>query len=501
MPVTGRNAPCPCGSGKKYKKCCLPGQVTDQSAPTPLGAATRSAADEELRQYLTEFAARLPHRERDRAMALYAEAHPSSAGAAGDARADVAGFMDWFVNDYRLRTSGQTIVEEVLALRPHSLTPGTRALLASWREAPVNLYEVVSVEPGTAITLGALLGPGLYRVRDVRGSRVLARWDVVATRLIPIDGAMRIAATVRVFLPEEKPWLLEAVERRFDAWRQAHPSANLEQFLKADGLLFGRLAEESAERRRERAENLKVVSGEGHAVVTTKARYRITDAAGVLAALQSVEDFAQCEQGPGERAKFVWLKLGESARLAVASHEVPEGAVQFQGSFCATPDAEPVPTLGDVRIRSRRLYLQCLSRERLGWGKARLAGLLGNAVRLEGEQFEAIDTKAAAGRRSGGSGSEAGQDAGLDREADGETLRSIASRHLRDHYARWIDQPLPVLGGHSPRQAARGAEQRNALETLLRQIENGEDRRRVAGAAFCNVSWMRAELGIDSSES
>ncbi len=25
---TGRNEPCPCGSGKKYKKCCLPGQYT-----------------------------------------------------------------------------------------------------------------------------------------------------------------------------------------------------------------------------------------------------------------------------------------------------------------------------------------------------------------------------------------------------------------------------------------------------------------------------------------
>ena len=22
IPKTGRNAPCPCGSGKKYKKCC-----------------------------------------------------------------------------------------------------------------------------------------------------------------------------------------------------------------------------------------------------------------------------------------------------------------------------------------------------------------------------------------------------------------------------------------------------------------------------------------------
>jgi SEC-C motif len=27
MANIGRNAPCPCGSGKKYKKCCLPGAL------------------------------------------------------------------------------------------------------------------------------------------------------------------------------------------------------------------------------------------------------------------------------------------------------------------------------------------------------------------------------------------------------------------------------------------------------------------------------------------
>ncbi|MDP6121128.1 MAG: SEC-C metal-binding domain-containing protein, partial [Rhodospirillales bacterium] len=30
---TGRNAPCPCGSGKKYKKCCL-GKLSFDSAGT-----------------------------------------------------------------------------------------------------------------------------------------------------------------------------------------------------------------------------------------------------------------------------------------------------------------------------------------------------------------------------------------------------------------------------------------------------------------------------------
>ena len=31
MAKIGRNAPCPCGSGKKYKKCCLPLQDRSSS--------------------------------------------------------------------------------------------------------------------------------------------------------------------------------------------------------------------------------------------------------------------------------------------------------------------------------------------------------------------------------------------------------------------------------------------------------------------------------------
>ena len=30
-PAVGRNAPCPCGSGRKYKKCCLPAAAGTRS--------------------------------------------------------------------------------------------------------------------------------------------------------------------------------------------------------------------------------------------------------------------------------------------------------------------------------------------------------------------------------------------------------------------------------------------------------------------------------------
>jgi hypothetical protein len=35
MSGPGRNAPCPCGSGLKYKKCCLPKDEAARAAPAP----------------------------------------------------------------------------------------------------------------------------------------------------------------------------------------------------------------------------------------------------------------------------------------------------------------------------------------------------------------------------------------------------------------------------------------------------------------------------------
>jgi hypothetical protein len=65
---------------------------------------------------------------------------------------------------------------------------------------------------------------------------------------------------------------------------------------------------------------------------------------------------------------------------------------------------------------------------------------------------------------------------------------------MSDHYRRWIDLPLPGLGGLFPREAARVPEKADAVEALLRQMENLEDSRRRDGAAFCDISWIRREL-------
>jgi Protein of unknown function (DUF2384) len=62
-----------------------------------------------------------------------------------------------------------------------------------------------------------------------------------------------------------------------------------------------------------------------------------------------------------------------------------------------------------------------------------------------------------------------------------------------DHWRRWLDQPIPALGGASPRQAARSPDQRAALELLLKEAEHMESRQ--DGTGF-DLSSVRRELGL-----
>ncbi len=49
LPLVGRNDPCPCGSGKKYKKCCLPKHQAEQQAEQAAAQASAAQAEAEAK--------------------------------------------------------------------------------------------------------------------------------------------------------------------------------------------------------------------------------------------------------------------------------------------------------------------------------------------------------------------------------------------------------------------------------------------------------------------
>jgi hypothetical protein len=69
-----------------------------------------------------------------------------------------------------------------------------------------------------------------------------------------------------------------------------------------------------------------------------------------------------------------------------------------------------------------------------------------------------------------------------------EIERDLILKLKQEHYARWLDDPLPALAGRTPREAIRTAAGREQVEDLLRGIENSRERGRKQGEAAYDFS-------------
>jgi hypothetical protein len=73
----------------------------------------------------------------------------------------------------------------------------------------------------------------------------------------------------------------------------------------------------------------------------------------------------------------------------------------------------------------------------------------------------------------------------------------LLSGFMTEWMHRWLDEPLPALGGESPREAA-GGERRDEVVKLLRGIENRAERAGRQGEPGVDAAWLRAELTLDA---
>jgi len=65
----------------------------------------------------------------------------------------------------------------------------------------------------------------------------------------------------------------------------------------------------------------------------------------------------------------------------------------------------------------------------------------------------------------------------------------------KKHYATWVDEALPALGGQTPRNAVQTRDGRNDVDLLLKDFEHREAQEPTAQRF--DFSALRAELGLE----
>ena len=207
MAQVGRNERCPCGSGKKFKHCCLVAQLQpSHEALTArrlgrladwIAAKFRSQIPAQADEFFFEFDAE----ERE---ILNSGKH---AGANG-----VATLVTDFIcidGVFELHDVKQSGLDWFLQMGG-PISQSDRAFYEALSFSGLRAYRVLSVYPGTGMDLLDLFAPEMEScfIHEKLGSMQLAVHDVIGARLVMSDGVMQIAAMV-LFQPTDADQLLE----------------------------------------------------------------------------------------------------------------------------------------------------------------------------------------------------------------------------------------------------------------------------------------------------
>jgi len=382
----------------------------------------------------------------------------------------------------------ENLVNDFLKKRDHRLPPLAKAYLEAMRDSAPGVYEVLAVAPGRGVTIRDLLLEGEpFDVTEISASRQLARWDRLAARVVA-HGGIRVFTGVLVLLPGEegKALLDELRETLHDglAKRAGGKVAGETLRREAAGVLRGlapalgatRIAQILAALRQPLPE---LVNRDGDPVEFIEARFPLNAKRNdVVARLDAAPALRRVGARP---AKWDWLGTA-SGNLPDAS----EPGKSFALDSLVDGDARQV-VLAGLALSGGRLVVSVNSRRRLERARALVEPLLAGLVGEPEIDAKSVDEMMAEERDT---------PAPSRRTVPKHVERKLMKRFLDDHYRKWLDDKLPMLGGRTPREAARDFDGREQLVAVLKDLENLEARRKRDTGFGYDALWLWRELGI-----
>ncbi|MFQ5478668.1 MAG: YecA family protein [Candidatus Binatia bacterium] len=443
----GRNDPCPCGSGRKYKKCHLP--LDEAERVSGGGAAAVHELDARLVSELLEFASVCFGSEWERFSRDFVDVSEALQLA-----------LPWSV--YHFEIEGETVLDWYIEESGQRITRAERAWFAAQKAAWLSVWEVTAIEPGATVTLRDLLSHESRCVIESGASQELVVRDVLLGRVVDHEGVSLLCGVhPRPLPPLDAAEVVRRARGRLRR-KRAVPVERLREE-RFGRYLIKRWEEAVGALDRRSADPPDLRNTDGEPVLLTTDHFRIEPGARAevearLAALEGVER-PESDEDP---AVYSFLKPGNRV------HPTWENTV-----------------VGLARLSDDGLRLETNSTARADALRGRVddacGGLIHHRVR------EHVDPRSPAVQRD--------VRGRLSAPPTPEAERLVVDFKTR-HYAAWLDQPLPALDGASPREAAGTAQGRTALDLLLKDMENREQRS--SGPAAFDFAALRKELQIES---
>ena len=457
----GRNEPCPCGSGKKYKRCCGAPSVRGPEAPSTdelhemdrdlVGRILKTAGQQNPPGLAAAYASCPVREERD----------PSNAQIVPTYLA------------YHATIGGVSLLDLFLARNAQRLDPRELRWLEANRAAWLSIWEILEVEPGIALRLRDLLTGEERRVLERMGSVGVRPRHVFCVRVVDWEGiSLMVGSHPRALEPAPADEAVRAVRKALGVRAQHVPVDRLRAEC-ATVLRHWQSAVDASDEAQARRPLPTLQNTDGDPLELTEDRFDL--AAGARATvedrLEGVQGFQRVEPDPGDAKDETVFSVTKPGN---AQHKSWDNTIV--GRVVVTPKAVRSETNSKARADAlrRRVEDAC-------------GGLLTHRDR---RSTDAQDMLASS---MGRAPSRARTSSGIPSEVGDRLVRDMKEKM----YATWPDEAIPALDGLTPREAMKRPAGRRKLDLLLKEFElheAGEPAERRA-----DIAGLRQRLGLDEA--
>jgi hypothetical protein len=478
----GRNQPCPCGSGKKYKKCCLGKEkVSSELLYRRIGEAHDRLAHRLMRYGYEEFGQNALGVALDEFLGWPEE------GLSDEDLADHQPlFYPWFIFNWEYVADPDlppldgpedtTIAELYAARKGNRLNHLEAQIIEATARQPFSFYEIQEINPGQGHRLKDILRGTVSDVIEKKGSENARPGDILFARVVQIDSiAMLIGSgTVRI-PPGMKPDLI-----RFRQW-----------LLEVDGLITSDTLYDYDLEIRElyldifsalmRPPELCNTDGDPlrfhtlyYEIDSPETAFERLNALSVTNSAAELREAAELsESGRIIRVEIPWDRKGHKNNPALDN-----------------------TILGQLAIDDRQLKIQVNSARRAETIRKEIKKRLGKHARYLTTEIQSPDAMLETARDREGGISGPGSD--HDELMQIPEVREQIENMLSAHWKNWVDEKIPALGHITPRQAVKDPDGRESVEALLLDAERHmEADGQMHDAAAVAIADVRRRLGLD----
>lgn len=462
----GRNEICPCGSGKKYKKCCL---IKERAAGGVLTHELLSETGNKVPEILLRYAKTLYGE--GCVMQAWCDFWVNPSEQEFDKNPHMQVFIPWFMYHWTPDDGeddgdlpfARTVVAQFLDDAHQHVDGITRRYLESAQREPLSYWEVLDVSPGKGMLLRDLIAERECYVHERSVSTGMKKWAILFGQVVGMENEYVLSALGPY--PISPARFRKSIEAECDRIKKGcgpGPVLALD-LLGYDVDLIAHYHRCVDAMFNPVLPQIRNTDNEKLVISTTTFTFDPGDRVAIIEKLSSMRNIEHWGE-KGGTAAFSWVVTKRKGGMM------------------------PTVTKGAIEVRADRMSLECNSRSRDRRLRKRVKKHLGKLIEHEGTEqkpFSLGDMPESP--PSGGA---------FDMDDLSDVQRCELNKILDQQYMSWKDKEIPALGDKTPTQAVKTPEGREQVAVLINDWENMQAGMSESQLAF-DFNRLRGALGLD----